>query len=143
MKINNFRTSIAAFVLGSSTFAVGMFSFSAPAQAEFKVCNRSNQTVTLALAYRKEGGWTSHGWYKIDSGLCRTLIADPLEGNVYVYSLNNSLGLRGDSQFCVLNRAFDIVDAKQCGDHGRLEDFQKIETGGNQDYTFSTRGRRH
>jgi uncharacterized membrane protein len=142
MKINNFRTSIAAFVLGSSTFAVGMFSFSAPAQAWFKVCNKSTETLTLAFAFRKEGSWISKGWWNIESGVCSTLSDEPLERNLYVYALNGSLGLRGDREFCVRRQSFRIVNATQCEDHGKLVGFQKIDIGGNENYTLNLRPNR-
>ena len=116
MKINNFRTSIAAFVLGSSTFALGMFSFSAPAHAWFKVCNKSTETVLVAFAYPESGGWTSHGWWSLTSGQCTTTYDAELKNKFYyVYAVGDSGGnWSGNNRFCTIKQPFTIGNSDCC-----------------------------
>ncbi|MFM6396315.1 MAG: DUF1036 domain-containing protein [Planktothrix sp.] len=140
MKINTFRIPVAAFVLGSATFAVGMFSFSSPAHAWFDVCNKSTETVRVAFAYPENGGWTSHGWWRLTSGQCTTAYHPELKNRFYyVYSAGESGGnWGGNYNFCTIETEFRIANAdKKCGTNGTWRGFAKVDTGKSRNFTYN------
>ncbi|MEG3904967.1 DUF1036 domain-containing protein [Microcoleus sp. B4-C5] len=140
MKINNFRTSLATFVLGSATLAVGMFSFSPPAQAWFKVCNKSGSTATVAFAYPEGGGWTSHGWYRLKSGECATTYHPSLKNRFYyVYGVSESGGQwGGNHRFCTVESEFTMASSdRRCGSNGEWKGFEQVDTGNAKNFTYT------
>lgn len=144
MKINNFRTSLATLVLGSATLAVGMFSFSPPAQAWFKVCNKSSETASFAFAFRNnEGSWISRGWWTLESGECAiTYHQDLTHKRYYVHARNRDKShakLTGNRNFCVAHHDFRIVNAMGCEGYGHvgLVGFHGVDIGESLNFTFN------
>ena len=41
--------------------------WSAPARADFRLCNNTSSRVGIALGYKDAEGWTTEGWWNISS----------------------------------------------------------------------------
>jgi uncharacterized membrane protein len=104
---------IAGFVLASLTAI-------APAAAEFRVCNKSQETVDVAFGYDGGGktGWIAEGWYTIGRGRCVTVYGGRLNGRYYyLYAEGadgnewNGEGTEG-SPFCITRKVFKLFQRR-------------------------------
>jgi uncharacterized membrane protein len=100
------------------------------AKADFTICNRTPDRVTVASAWvSPSGGFTSEGWWKLRAcGGCETVVlrretSDP--HNYFFYAHGGGKEWRGDSSFCTTQGAFKIGDAKRClfGRRGQMKGF--------------------
>jgi uncharacterized membrane protein len=142
-------------VFGAIAAALSGFLLIEPAEAGFRVCNRSNQRVDVAFGYpHQQFGWTSEGWWTIQSGECRTVMNGDLGNRYYYLYAQGAQGGRWqapDSQdggyFCVQNEAFVFQNrtfqhgnAVNCEEHN-LHDrhFLVIDTEGAANHTHNLR----
>lgn len=140
----------------------------AKANAWFDVCNRSNKRVTVAFGYRNSvdnreptassigASWISEGWWSLNSGNCARVYPHELwRRNRYYYvfakSTDGRLVWRGNTPFCVVSRAFTLLNVGNlCRDanssdglaeprDARYESFQQVDIGGGrvQNYTYN------
>jgi uncharacterized membrane protein len=114
-----------------------------PANAWFKVCNQSTQSIDVAFAYPQGNGWTTKGWWVLGSGDCKVVYSPPLEYvEYYVLGEGHAGGFwGGDRSFCVINRKFNIgVADSRCINPGRWAKFTKVDTGDrSKNFTFYLR----
>lgn len=56
--------------VGLAGFAVASLAAMVPAAADFRVCNKSGETVDVAIGFFADdkSGWISRGWYRINAG---------------------------------------------------------------------------
>ena len=75
----------------------------APAQAGFKVCNRTPHEAKVALGRFDGTGWLSEGWWKVQPKGCAVLLTGPLNSRYYyLYATDDaSGGWDGKNGFCV------------------------------------------
>lgn len=175
----NFSTFARAFIAHASTvlpsrcLLLAFFSFSTlsiitigeakPAQAWFKICNQSTETVSTAFSYlnvssnrlggvlggvfggsipQSNKGWTSQGWWTLNPGACAEVYpADLSERNsyFYVYAKGSDGGLwGGNKRFCVDPSSEFIVDSanKNCSGRGEWRGFNEVYTGDSRNYTY-------
>src|SRR5262245_16489086 len=67
-----------AFLLGCTAyFAV------APATADLRLCNRTDNRVGVALGYKDGEHWTTEGWWNIPPNTCETLVRGQLIARYY------------------------------------------------------------
>ncbi len=123
--------------------------FTAPAQAAFLYCNRTQHPIEAAFGYREQVAWISEGWWQIQPGQCARVFNRPLTQRFYFYfarvlSPPSASGAPpmtwgGKFSFCVDNKAFKIEGDGQCEARGYQErGFQEIDIGPNQrDYTLN------
>lgn len=85
------------------------------ALADFRVCNRSNAPVSVALGYDHADFWsTSEGWWPVDTWDCRAMITAPLDTRFhYLFAVRKSaVADAAQSQaggyFCVKHGKFKL-----------------------------------
>jgi uncharacterized membrane protein len=111
----------------------------APAQAGFKVCNRTPHEAKVALGRFDGTGWLSEGWWKVSAKGCAVLLTSPLNSRYYyLYATDDaSGGWDGKNGFCVgESDTFQIRGRADCAGHGYdRKGFFEIDTGQARDYT--------
>lgn len=123
--------------------------WSGAAQAAFLFCNRTQQTIEAAFAYRDSNEWISEGWWQLQPGLCAKVLGKPLNQRFYFY-YGRVLSVpkagekpptvwAGKYALCVDNKAFRIKGDNNCEGRGfRTLYFQQADVGQNQrDYTLN------
>jgi uncharacterized membrane protein len=126
-------------------FALASLAAIAPAAAEFRVCNKSGETVDVAFGYSGGGktGWIAEGWYKVNAGGCVTVFGGRLN-NRYYYLYAESAGGRewtgergAGAPFCITRKQFKLFQNRygsnqeaDCAKH-QLESkrFFQVDTG--------------
>lgn len=105
----------------------------APAMADFRVCNATQDLVGVAIGYRARSGWISEGWWHIDGSSCKTLIEGPLSSRYYyLYAEDAEHGGRweGPIKMCVAEKEFKIAGVNDCFARGfQRAGFEEYDTG--------------
>lgn len=105
----------------------------APAMADLRVCNATQNLVGVAIGYRGRTGWISEGWWHIEASSCKTLIEGSLESRYYyLYAEDATRGGRweGPTQMCVADKEFKIAGVNDCFARGfQRAGFQEYDTG--------------
>jgi uncharacterized membrane protein len=126
------RNSISAglFAVAATTFS---FAAAAPAKAEFRVCNATQNLVGVAIGYRAKEGWISEGWWQIPATQCATLIEGQLQSRFYyLYAEDAARGGRwtGGVNMCVAENEFKITGVQDCYARGFQQfGFKEYDTG--------------
>lgn len=122
----------------------------AASQAGFRVCNKSSVQMNVSIGYKDaDYGWTSEGWWRINSGDCQSIINGNLTGRYYyVYATANDRDWSGDDDqdggyFCISSRKFTIHnndyssnDKINCAEGGfKSVRFIELDTGDSVDFT--------
>lgn len=77
----------------SAALIIAGFAAASPAEAGFRVCNRSSQRVDVAFAYpHAQFGWTSEGWWTIPAGECKLIMRGDLTNRYYYLYATGSKG---------------------------------------------------
>jgi len=87
------------------------------AHADFRVCNRTQSRVGVAVGYKDGEGWTTEGWWNVPAGSCETLMRGPLVARFYyVYALDYDQGgeWAGKAFMCSREREFTIKGITNC-----------------------------
>lgn len=109
------------------------FAFAAPARADFRVCNGSQNLVGVAIGYRANDGWVSEGWWQVPASTCATLIEGELKSRYYyLYAEDAARGGRwaGNVNMCVAENEFKIVGVQDCFKRGYQQmGFKEYDTG--------------
>jgi uncharacterized membrane protein len=110
-----------------------------PAQAGFKVCNRTPREAKVALGRFDGTGWLSEGWWTVGPKACTVLLSNPLNARYYyLYATDDaSGGWDGRKGFCVAQTdTFKIRGRGDCEGHGYdRKGFFEVDTGQARDYT--------
>lgn len=130
--------------------ALAGFALAGPAEAGFRVCNRSGQRIDVAFGYPdKRSGWTSEGWWTIRRGACRRIVREALTGRYYyLYATGSKGGVwqatgnQKGGHFCIRKKRFvlrnrDFVrnGVLDCAAHHLLgRQFLLVDTGGAADH---------
>jgi uncharacterized membrane protein len=105
----------------------------APARADFRVCNATQNLVGVGIGYRAKAGWITEGWWHIDGSSCKTLIEGPLSSRFYyLYAEDAERGGRWDGpiNMCVAEKEFKIAGVNDCVARGfQRAGFQEYDTG--------------
>src|SRR5271166_2525346 len=65
----------------------------APARADLRMCNNTQNRVSVAIAYTDGQGWVSEGWWNLKSLDCVTLLRGALAAQYYyVYAMDERGG---------------------------------------------------
>jgi uncharacterized membrane protein len=105
---------------------------SAPAKADFRLCNNTSNRLSVALAYTDGGTWVSEGWWNLKSSACETLLRGPLAAEFYyVYAMDERSGeWKGKAFMCTRDHEFRIVGRQDCFIRGfDRTGFFEIDTG--------------
>jgi len=130
-------TNISAALL----LLTGLTAIATPARAELKVCNEDSEKRSVAIALKKDGKWTSEGWWTVDPGKCQRVISGALKQRYYYYRATSGGEAvhEGKYKFCTSKKAFTIEGEADCESRGHKgELFASIDTGKNaKSYTFA------
>lgn len=109
-----------------------------PAFAGLEVCNKSGQTVYVAVGYPDGDNWVAEGWWEIGAADCTTIITGDLSSRYYYVrgEGEDDMVWEGDHYFCTTNTKFTLVDDTDCesGTVARKGFFQ-VDTGDSRDWT--------
>ena len=119
--------------------------WSAPAAADFTVCNLTNSTIGVAVGYDDNGVWVTEGWWTLspprgDEPSCVTpeALAGPLQSRYYyVYAVDYTLGgeWAGDNYMCTQDIEFTIRGIDDCIARGLdRTGFAEIDAGDREVY---------
>jgi uncharacterized membrane protein len=104
--------------LPAGILAIGMLcAFSAPAAADFRLCNNTGSRVGIALGYKDAEGWVSEGWWNIASHACETLLKGMLVARYYyIYAIDYDRGgeWSGQAFMCSRDKEFTIRGTEDC-----------------------------
>lgn len=104
----------------------------APARADFRLCNNTNVRVSVAIAYTDGKNWLSEGWWNLRPTICETLLRGPLAAQFYyVYAMDERGGeWKGKAFMCTRDREFRIDGREDCFARGfERTGFFEIDTG--------------
>ncbi len=113
--------------------AFASLTLAAPAHADFRVCNATQNLVGVGIGYRAKAGWITEGWWHIEASSCKTLIEGPLSSRFYyLYAEDAERGGRWDGpiSMCVAEKEFKIAGVTDCVARGfQRAGFQEYDTG--------------
>lgn len=105
-------------VLGATlALGTGASLFATPAAAEFRLCNRTQSRVGIALGYKDGEGWATEGWWNVAANSCETLLRGDLAARFYyLYAVDYDQGgeWAGKAYMCTREKEFTIKGAEDC-----------------------------
>ena len=134
MVAGRLRVGAAAGVPCAALVAMlAVMASAAPARADFRVCNATQNLVGVGIGYRAEAGWVTEGWWHIEGSSCKTLIEGRLSSRFYyLYAEDAERGGRWDGpiNMCVAEKEFKIAGVTDCVARGfQRAGFQEYDTG--------------
>ncbi|MCD0422580.1 MAG: DUF1036 domain-containing protein [Rhodopseudomonas sp.] len=124
----------------TAALAVGaLLCGSAPASADFRLCNNTSSRVGIALGYKDVDGWTTEGWWNVSSRSCETLLRGALVARYYyIYALDYDRGgeWSGQAFMCSRDKEFTIKGTENCLARGfDRTGFFEVDTGEQRAWT--------
>ena len=104
----------------------------APASADFRLCNMSENRVSVAIAYTDGANWVSEGWWYLKAGACDNLVRGPLAAEFYyVYAMDErGAEWKGKAFMCTADHEFRITGRQDCFVRGfDRTGFFEVDTG--------------
>ena len=104
----------------------------APARADLRMCNNTNNRVSVALGYTDGQNWVSEGWWNLKSLDCVTLLRGALAAEYYyLYAMDERGGeWKGKVFMCTSDREFKIQGRQDCFARGyNRTGFFEVDTG--------------
>ena len=104
----------------------------APARADLRMCNNTNNRVSVALGYTDGQNWVSEGWWNLKSLDCVTLLRGALAAEYYyLYAMDERGGeWKGKVFMCTSDREFKIDGRQDCFVRGyNRTGFFEVDTG--------------
>lgn len=132
-------------ILISAFFVIGTLAFHPmPARAGMHFCNKTTETVNVAMATDTYFDYHVWGWWQVPPDGCKTPIGGDLDTtgdtDYYYYGYDSSGGTwTGGTRFCIdPNYAFDFNDDQEsaCAT-GTHRQFRSIATGNSSDFTVN------
>jgi uncharacterized membrane protein len=119
----------------SLAFILFLLAFTAPANAQFAVCNQTLDALNLAVATETGGVFSSEGWWTIGANRCVDVIKEELVSRyIYVYATDvfGQPILSGDftgEAMCVGTKRFEIKGTDSCWQRGyQSVRFMEVDT---------------
>ena len=87
------------------------------AQADFRVCNATQNLVGVSIGYRAKSGWITEGWWIVDGSTCKTLVEGPLASRYYyLFAEDAERGAlwEGPVKMCIAEKEFKIAGLNDC-----------------------------
>ncbi|WP_425514903.1 DUF1036 domain-containing protein [Ancylobacter lacus] len=88
-----------------------------PAAADFRLCNRTDSRVGIAVGYKDGDAWATEGWWNVNANSCETLLRGDLVARFYyVYAVDYDLGgeWAGKAYMCTREKEFTIRGIQDC-----------------------------
>jgi uncharacterized membrane protein len=109
------------------------------AQADFRLCNRTQSRVGVAVGYKDNDVWTTEGWWNVGANTCETLMRGPLVARFYyIYALDYDQGgeWAGQALMCTREKEFTIKGIEDCLARGfDRTGFFEVDTGDQRAWT--------
>ena len=109
------------------------------ARADFKVCNRSAEAVSVALGFIEGDTWYAAGWLNLNPGACGNALSGRLNNQYYYVRAEGTEGglWGGDYPFCTTPSSFKLASTEDC-ETGSIhrEGFFQVDTGESLDWTL-------
>jgi uncharacterized membrane protein len=99
------------------SFLAGYILSHGAALAEFKVCNKTESLVGVAIGYKLDEEWITEGWWRIPSDTCTAIIEGDLTTRYfYLHAEDGDEGgkWRGSIFMCTSNKEFKIQGVNDC-----------------------------
>lgn len=107
-----------ALLLGATlALGIGATLIPTPAAAEFRLCNRTQSRVGIALGYKDGDAWATEGWWNVAANSCETLLRGDLSARFYyLYAVDYDQGgeWAGKAYMCTREKEFTIKGAEDC-----------------------------
>lgn len=87
------------------------------AWADFRLCNRTQSRIGIAVGYKDNDGWMTEGWWNVASNSCETLLRGDLVARFYyIYAVDYDQGgeWSGKAYMCTRDKEFTIRGAEDC-----------------------------
>lgn len=111
-----------------------------PARADLRVCNQSNNQVSIALGYRAERGWQSEGWWVAPTKQCAVVYQGDLESRFFYLYVADDIGggaWDGSVFMCTRDESFTIFGVEDCLARGyERTGFFEVDTQNRTDWTL-------
>ena len=117
-----------SLVLAALSFATGS------AYADFRLCNKVGDRVSVAIAYTNGKRWVTEGWWNLKKDSCEVLMNGPLDAEFYyIYAMDERGGeWKGKAFMCTRDHEFRIVGRRNCLVRGYdRTGFFEVDTGKN------------
>jgi len=111
------RPMCKARILSTLFAAAAFFAAVSPALADFRVCNRTDSRVGVALGYKDGDHWVTEGWWNIPANTCETLVRGQLIARYYyLYAQDYDQGgeWTGRAYLCTRDKEFTIQGVTDC-----------------------------
>jgi uncharacterized membrane protein len=102
------------------------------AHADFRLCNTTNNRVSVSIAYTDGQTWISEGWWNLKAGACDVLVRGPLAAQFYyVYAMDErGAEWKGKAFMCTRDHEFRITGREDCFTRGYdRSGFFEVDTG--------------
>jgi uncharacterized membrane protein len=122
---------IALRLLALSALGVSLC-VATPAFADLRMCNNTNNRVSVAIGYTDGQNWVSEGWWNLKSLDCVTLLRGALAAEFYyLYAMDERGGeWKGKVFMCTSDREFKIDGRQDCFVRGyNRTGFFEVDTG--------------
>jgi uncharacterized membrane protein len=121
----------------AAVFSLGLSA--QPAKADFRLCNNTGSRVGIALGYKDAEGWTTEGWWNVNSRTCETLLRGALVARYYyIYAVDYDRGgeWSGHAFMCSREKEFTIRGIGNCLARGYdRTGFFEVDTGEQRAWT--------
>ncbi|MGX1308007.1 putative membrane protein [Amorphus suaedae] len=111
----------------------------APAAADLRLCNKTDDQVGVAVGYKNAENWVSEGWWNLPAQSCEVLLEGPLSARFYyLYALDYVQGgeWAGSAFMCTREKEFTITGIEDCLARGyERTGFVEIDTGEQSSWT--------
>ncbi len=123
------RALVLALMLGAVPGSMLMASM---AHAEFRLCNRTQSRIGIAVGYKDGNMWHTEGWWNVGAESCETLLRGDLMARFYyVYAVDYDQGgeWTGKAYMCTRDKEFTIRGANDCLARGfERTGFMEVDT---------------
>lgn len=111
-----------------------------PAMADLRLCNKTANTVSVAIGYKANDGWRTEGWWNIGGAKCGTLLTGALGSRYYyLYAVDSNRGgeWSGKAFMCTRRKMFTIAGVEDCVARGyERTGFFEIDTAEQRSWTI-------
>jgi uncharacterized membrane protein len=133
------RATGRRLVVGVALLTAMMAFQTAPAAADFRLCNNTGSRVGISLGYKENDGWTTEGWWNLSARTCETLLRGSLVARFYyIYAVDYDRGgeWSGQAFMCTRDKEFTIRGTDDCLARGYDRvGFFEVDTGEQPSWT--------
>src|SRR5881397_3583065 len=130
---------MSALLLRGIMLALPLWAYTAPAVADFRLCNNTTSRVGIAIGYKDGDGWTTEGWWNLAGRSCDTLLKGALVARFYyIYAVDYDRGgeWSGQAYMCSRDKEFTIRGIEDCLARGYdRTGFFEVDTGEQRAWT--------